>query len=85
MVVLLLFNSADRLSYREIQAATAIAPAELKRSLQSLACVKVMSVSPVAQLAQLTIAINNTTKSEQLILCGRMYILTTTFARVLCI
>ena len=49
MVVLLLFNSADRLSYREIQAATAIAPAELKRSLQSLACVKVI-LSPVAQL-----------------------------------
>lgn len=45
MVVLLLFNSADRLSYREIQAATAIAPAELKRSLQSLACVKVASVT----------------------------------------
>ena len=40
MVVLLLFNSADQLSYREIQAATAIAPADLKRSLQSLACVK---------------------------------------------
>ncbi|KAK9837407.1 hypothetical protein WJX81_000098 [Elliptochloris bilobata] len=40
MVVLLLFNSSDRLSYREIQAATAIAPADLKRSLQSLACVK---------------------------------------------
>lgn len=45
MVVLLLFNSADRLSYREIQAATGIAPAELKRSLQSLACVKVVSVT----------------------------------------
>jgi len=40
MVVLLLFNAADRLSYREIQAATAIAPADLQRSLQSLACVK---------------------------------------------
>ena len=43
MVVLLLFNSADRLSYHEIQAATAIAPADLKRSLQSLACVKARS------------------------------------------
>lgn len=40
MVVLLLFNSADRLSYHEIAAATAIQPADLKRSLQSLACVK---------------------------------------------
>jgi len=43
MVVLLLFNAADRLSYREIQAATAIAPADLQRSLQSLACVKARS------------------------------------------
>ena len=41
MCVLLLFNEADRLSYREIQDATRIAPAELKRNLQSLACVKV--------------------------------------------
>lgn len=40
MCVLVLFNSADSLSYREIEAATQIAPADLKRSLQSLACVK---------------------------------------------
>jgi hypothetical protein len=46
MVVLLLFNAADRLSYREIQAATAIAPADLQRSLQSLACVKARPPPP---------------------------------------
>ncbi len=46
MVVLLLFNAADRLSYREIQAATAIAPADLQRSLQSLACVKGRGAPP---------------------------------------
>lgn len=40
MVVLLLFNDADSLSYREIAAATAIPEADLKRTLQSLACVK---------------------------------------------
>ena len=40
MVILLLFNSADRLSYADILHATAIPPADLKRSLQSLACVK---------------------------------------------
>ena len=47
MVVLLLFNSADRLSYHEIAAATAIPPADLKRSLQSLACVKARAAPKV--------------------------------------
>ena len=41
MCILLLFNEAERLPYRDIQEATQIAPAELKRNLQSLACVKV--------------------------------------------
>lgn len=41
MCVLLLFNEAERLSYGEILEATQIAAAELKRNLQSLACVKV--------------------------------------------
>ena len=41
MCILLLFNEADRLSYGDIRDATQIAPAELKRNLQSLACVKV--------------------------------------------
>ena len=41
MCILMLFNDADSLSYRDLLTATAIQPAELKRSLQSLACVKV--------------------------------------------
>ena len=41
MCILLLFNETERLSYAEIQDATQIVPAELKRNLQSLACVKV--------------------------------------------
>lgn len=40
MCVLMLFNNADRLSYREIEQATEIPAPELKRCLQSLACVK---------------------------------------------
>eukprot|EP00850_Spirogloea_muscicola_P000165 SM000001S04567 [mRNA] locus=s1:981996:985237:- [translate_table: standard] len=40
MCILMLFNSADRLTYREIEAATDIPAADLKRNLQSLACVK---------------------------------------------
>lgn len=40
MCVLLLFNDNDRLSYADIARDTAIAPAELKRTLQSLACGK---------------------------------------------
>ncbi|XP_026665459.2 cullin-3A-like [Phoenix dactylifera] len=40
MCVLMLFNSADRLSYREIEQATEIPASDLKRCLQSLACVK---------------------------------------------
>lgn len=40
MVILLLFNDNEDLSYREIAEATEIPPVELKRSLQSLACAK---------------------------------------------
>mmetsp|Transcript_27729 Transcript_27729/g.70664 ORF Transcript_27729/g.70664 Transcript_27729/m.70664 type:complete len:735 (-) Transcript_27729:440-2644(-) len=40
MCVLLLFNDRDRLSYKEIADATEIPAQELKRALQSLACVK---------------------------------------------
>ena len=41
MCILLLFNSADQLAYRDIQAMTNISPADLQRSLQSLALIKV--------------------------------------------
>ncbi len=40
MFILCLFNTADRLTYREIEQATDILAPDLKRSLQSLACVK---------------------------------------------
>lgn len=40
MCVLMLFNNADKLSYREIEQATEIPAPDLKRCLQSLACVK---------------------------------------------
>ena len=40
MAVLLLFNDAEQLAYGEIAQATQIPEAELKRVLQSLACVK---------------------------------------------
>ncbi|GLJ44920.1 hypothetical protein SUGI_0945710 [Cryptomeria japonica] len=40
MCILMLFNSADYLSYKEIEQATDIPTADLKRCLQSLACVK---------------------------------------------
>ena len=40
MCVLLLFNNADRISYGDIASATNIPANDLKRSLQSLACVK---------------------------------------------
>lgn len=40
MCVLMLFNSADRLSYKEIEQATEIPSSDLRRCLQSLACVK---------------------------------------------
>jgi len=40
MCILMLFNSADCLSYKEIEQATDILAADLKRCLQSLACVK---------------------------------------------
>lgn len=43
MAILMLFNSTDSLSYTEIQAATSIPSADLKRSLQSLACAKVLT------------------------------------------
>ncbi len=41
MLVLVLFNHADSLPYREIQALTGIPHGDLRRALQSLACVKV--------------------------------------------
>ncbi|RWR78357.1 cullin-3A-like protein isoform X1 [Cinnamomum micranthum f. kanehirae] len=40
MCILMLFNSADRLSYKEIKQATEISASDLKRCLQSLACVR---------------------------------------------
>ena len=40
MCVLVLFNDADALSYADMARDTAIAPGELKRALQSLACGK---------------------------------------------
>ncbi|XP_057530675.1 cullin-3A [Amaranthus tricolor] len=40
MCVLMLFNNADKLGYREIEQATEIPAPDLKRCLQSLACVK---------------------------------------------
>ncbi|XP_009623064.1 cullin-3A-like isoform X1 [Nicotiana tabacum] len=40
MCILMLFNNADRLSYKEIEQATEIPASDLKRCLQSLACVK---------------------------------------------
>lgn len=40
MCILLLFNSADTLSYADIATQTAIPTSDLKRNLQSLACVK---------------------------------------------
>jgi cullin 3 len=40
MCILILFNTADRLSYRDIEEATDIPAPDLKRCLQSLACVK---------------------------------------------
>ncbi|CAN0923684.1 CUL3A [Linum grandiflorum] len=40
MCVLMLFNNAERLTYKEIEQATEIPSPELKRCLQSMACVK---------------------------------------------
>ncbi|URE14690.1 Cullin protein neddylation domain [Musa troglodytarum] len=40
MCILMLFNSADQLTYREIEQGTDIPAPDLKRCLQSLACVK---------------------------------------------
>lgn len=40
MAILLLFNSVDALPYSDIASATAIPAGDLKRNLQSLACVK---------------------------------------------
>ncbi|XP_060196818.1 cullin-3A-like [Lycium barbarum] len=40
MCVLMLFNNADRLMYKEIEQATEIPSSDLKRCLQSMACVK---------------------------------------------
>ncbi|XP_010257131.1 PREDICTED: cullin-3A-like [Nelumbo nucifera] len=40
MCILMLFNNSDRLSYKEIEQATEIPASDLKRCMQSLACVK---------------------------------------------
>lgn len=40
MCILMLFNSSDQLSYKEIEQATGIPASDLRRCLQSLACVK---------------------------------------------
>ncbi|GBF91645.1 hypothetical protein Rsub_03949 [Raphidocelis subcapitata] len=51
-VILLLFNEADSLSYKEISAATEIPTSDLKRSLQSLACAKgknVLTKTPMSK------------------------------------
>lgn len=40
MCVLMLFNNADRLSYKEVEQATEIPASDLKRCMQSMACVK---------------------------------------------
>ncbi|GAB2280285.1 hypothetical protein Dimus_014927 [Dionaea muscipula] len=40
MCVIMLFNYADQLTYKEIEQATGILAVDLKRCLQSLACVK---------------------------------------------
>lgn len=40
MCILMLFNSSDQLSYKEIEQETGIPSSDLKRCLQSLACVK---------------------------------------------
>ncbi|GAB2297208.1 hypothetical protein Dimus_031321 [Dionaea muscipula] len=40
MCVIMLFNNTDRLTYKEIEQATEIPAVDLKRCLQSLACVK---------------------------------------------
>ena len=45
MVILLLFNEAEVVSYEDIAAQTSIPPSDLKRSLQSLALVRVLSSS----------------------------------------
>lgn len=52
MCILMLFNSSDRLTYREIEQATEIPASDLKRCLQSLACVKgknVLSKDPMSK------------------------------------
>jgi cullin 3 len=43
--ILMLFNESETLSFSDVSAATGIPPAELKRNLQSLACVKVRARS----------------------------------------
>ena len=45
MCILLLFNEADKHSYRDILSATGIPSGDLKRALQSLALVKVSFIS----------------------------------------
>ncbi|XP_064955601.1 cullin-3A-like [Musa acuminata AAA Group] len=52
MCILMLFDSADGLTYREIEQATQIPASDLKHCLQSLACVKgenVLSKEPMSK------------------------------------
>ncbi|XP_020578072.1 cullin-3B-like [Phalaenopsis equestris] len=52
MCILMLFNCSDRLTYKEIEQATEIPASDLKRCLQSLACVKgknVLSKDPMSK------------------------------------
>jgi cullin 3 len=43
MCILMLFNATDTLSYNDILQSTCIPAPELKRALQSMACVKVIA------------------------------------------
>ena len=76
MVILLLFNEADSLSYRDIQAATSIPPGDLKRSLQSLACVKarrpVVSHSPKMPQTIVSDPLALTEKEGPILLMGQL-------------
>lgn len=44
MCILMLFNTADKLSYGEIEKATGIRPKDLKQNLQSLSCMEGQNV-----------------------------------------
>lgn len=56
MCILLLFNEADKHSYRDILSATGIPSGDLKRALQSLALVKVSFISAMAAMVMSMLA-----------------------------